>query len=421
MKILMPKKVNTIIHTFQTHGYEAYAVGGCVRDSVLGRVPEDWDITTSAMPWQTKALFRRTFDTGIAHGTITVLIEDEAFEVTTYRIDGEYEDGRHPKQVEFTRSLQEDLLRRDFTMNAMAYNDQEGLVDVFHGLEDLKGGFIRCVGNPDERFAEDALRILRAVRFAAQLGFEIEEKTKEAARKAASSLEKISAERIQSELVKLLISDKPQCLYILRELQITKVILPEFDDLFYQTKPLEASFYNVGNHTVASVCAVPGEKVLRLAMLLHEMEGEHTVKHILKRFKFDNDTLRKVCRLVAFHGYHISSTDQDVRIALHQIGSDLFLDYLKVKVADAEAFGENHQEVVRAIAEIKARYLGILQRGECISLRELAVTGSDLIQQGISPGKQIGEVLNALLEVVLRNPEYNKKEYLLSYVNKYFQ
>ena len=173
MKIFLPEKVNFIINKLKENGYEAYAVGGCVRDSVLGRVPDDWDITTSATPNETKALFRRTFDTGIEHGTITVVVYNEAFEVTTYRVDGEYEDSRHPREVVFTRSLKEDLLRRDFTINAMAYNEEEGLVDIFGGIEDLQRKMIRCVGNARERFGEDALRILRAVRFAAQLGFRI--------------------------------------------------------------------------------------------------------------------------------------------------------------------------------------------------------------------------------------------------------
>ena len=193
MKIQLPEKVRQIIETLQSHGYEAYAVGGCVRDSLLGRVPGDWDITTSALPEQTKALFARTFDTGIEHGTITVLLDKEGFEVTTYRIDGKYEDSRHPSEVTFTRSLSEDLLRRDFTINAMAYNDESGIVDLFGGMEDLQNRIIRCVGQAEARFGEDALRIMRAVRFSAQLGFGIEEKTQEAIRLLASNLRQISA------------------------------------------------------------------------------------------------------------------------------------------------------------------------------------------------------------------------------------
>ena len=208
--IRLPQKVNRIITSLQNAGFEAYAVGGCVRDSILGREPGDWDITTSAMPEETKALFEKTVDTGIEHGTVTVLLEREGFEVTTYRIDGKYEDSRHPKEVTFTRSLKEDLLRRDFTINAMAYNEKNGLVDIFGGLRDLKERKIRCVGDAKARFSEDALRILRGIRFAAQLGFSIDEETKAGMEKLAPTLKNISAERIQTELVKMLISRRPE-------------------------------------------------------------------------------------------------------------------------------------------------------------------------------------------------------------------
>ena len=229
MVIQIPEKVNKIIHLLQKNGYDAYAVGGCVRDSLLGRIPADWDITTSARPLEVKNLFKRTIDTGLQHGTVTVMMGKEGFEVTTYRIDGEYEDSRHPKEVIFTGKLEEDLKRRDFTINAMAYNDREGLVDVFGGAKDLENQIIRCVGDPSERFTEDALRIMRAVRFSAQLGFSIEEETKRAAGELAETLKKISAERIHTELVKLLVSPHPQYLKTAWQLGITRVVLPEFD------------------------------------------------------------------------------------------------------------------------------------------------------------------------------------------------
>ena len=229
MKITLPRKVLMIINNLQLHGYEAFAVGGCVRDSILARRPEDWDITTSAKPEEIKRLFRRTVDTGIEHGTVTVIIGKDSYEVTTYRVDGAYEDGRHPKEVRFTSRLEEDLQRRDFTINAMAYNDDVRLVDVFGGMKDLNHHLIRCVGDPRERFSEDALRILRAVRFSAQLNFPIEPDTAEAIKELAPTLEKISAERIQAELVKLLVSPHPERIRDAYELGITKVILPEWD------------------------------------------------------------------------------------------------------------------------------------------------------------------------------------------------
>ena len=326
MKIQLPEKVNTIISTLQAHGYEAYAVGGCVRDSILGRIPDDWDITTSATPLETKSLFKRTFDTGIEHGTITVLIDKEAFEVTTYRVDGKYEDSRHPSEVTFTRSLSEDLLRRDFTINAMAYNDTEGLVDIFGGMEDLQRKTIRCVGNAKERFGEDALRILRAVRFAAQLGFEIENETQGAIKILAPTLANISAERIQVELIKMLISPNPSLLRTAYELGITKVILPEFVELMKTTQEPPHHIYTVGEHTLKAIELVRPDKVLRLTMLfhdiakpkmktidekdvahfkMHDVEGVSMTKAILRRLKFDNDTLGKVTKLVQFHDYRI--------------------------------------------------------------------------------------------------------------------
>lgn len=229
MKIDLPHNVDYIINELMNNGYEAYAVGGCIRDSILGREPKDWDITTSARPIEVKKLFRRTVDTGIQHGTVTVMLDREGYEVTTYRIDGEYEDNRRPKSVEFTVELVEDLKRRDFTINAMAYNRHEGLVDVFDGLNDLNKGIIRCVGSAAERFDEDALRILRAVRFSAQLGFEIEDETLKAVQEKADRLEAISAERIRVELNKLLLSPHPEKLIDAYRAGITKVVLPELD------------------------------------------------------------------------------------------------------------------------------------------------------------------------------------------------
>ena len=263
IKIELPLKVNKIITTLQQNGYEAYAVGGCVRDSILGREPEDWDITTSAMPEETKALFQKTFDTGIEHGTVTVLLEKEGFEVTTYRIDGKYEDNRHPREVTFTRSLKEDLLRRDFTINAMAYNEKDGLVDIFGGIDDLQKGMIRCVGNARERFSEDALRILRGIRFAAQLGFSIEEETRQGMKELAPTLQNISAERVQVELIKMIVSTRPELLRDAYELGITKQFLPEFDRLMMTEQETPHHMYNVGEHTLQAMRNIRSDKGLQ--------------------------------------------------------------------------------------------------------------------------------------------------------------
>ena len=271
MKIELPKKVLFIINNLQLAGYDAFAVGGCVRDSILARKPQDWDITTSAKPEAIKEIFRRTVDTGIEHGTVTVMIGKDSYEVTTYRIDGAYEDSRHPKEVRFTNCLEEDLRRRDFTINAMAYNDDVRLVDVFGGMQDLNHHLIRCVGDPRERFSEDALRILRAVRFSAQLDFPIEPDTAKAVKELAPNLKNISAERIQTELVKLLTSPHPERIQDACELGITKVVLPEWDAMVGVKQNTIHHKYDVAEHTLHTLKHVKRDKYLRLTMLFHDM------------------------------------------------------------------------------------------------------------------------------------------------------
>lgn len=440
MKINLPEKVNRIIHTLQQHGFEAYAVGGCVRDSILERVPDDWDITTSATPLETKALFARTFDTGIEHGTITVLLDKDAFEVTTYRVDGKYEDSRHPSEVTFTRSLKEDLLRRDFTINAMAYNDEEGLVDIFGGMEDLRNKTIRCVGNARARFGEDALRILRAVRFAAQLGFEIEEETRQGITELAPTLANISAERIQVELIKMLTSPNPAMLRTAYELGITKIILPEFDEMMATAQETPHHMYGVGEHTLKAIEYVPADKVLRFAMLfhdvakpmmktmdakgvahfkLHDVKGAEMTKQILRRLKFDNDTLNKVVKLVLYHDYRMPAEAKNVRKAMNKIGEELFPYYLEVRMADTLAQSEYlKEEKLQNIRDVRACYEKILENKECVSLKTLAITGSDLIASGMEPGKEIGEILGKLLQHVIEHPESNQKDILLNLKDK---
>ena len=438
MRIKLPDKVNTIIHTLQSHGYEAYAVGGCVRDSILGRRPEDWDITTSAMPEETKALFSHTFDTGIAHGTITVLLGREGFEVTTYRIDGKYEDSRHPTEVIFVRNLKEDLLRRDFTINAMAYNEDDGLVDIFGGLEDIEQGIIRCVGDADARFSEDALRILRGVRFAAQLGFQIEGKTREGMRQLAPTLAKISAERIQTELMKTLLSPRPDMLREAYVLGITKEFLPEFDLAMETEQETPHHMYTVGEHILHALQNIRSDRALRLTMLLHDLgkpakktideEGiahfkghaetsRKIAREILRRLKFDNATLHSVEKLVYYHDYRMPVTEKNVRRAMNKIGKDLFPLYLEVRRADVLAQSIYQREVKLAdIDGAEDLYQKIVAAGQCVALKDLAVTGKDLIAAGMEPGKEIGETLNRLLGLVLEKPELNTKEELLKHI-----
>ena len=438
--IQMPQAVREIIEVLEGAGYEAFAVGGCVRDAVLGREPADWDITTSAMPEEVKALFSRTIDTGIQHGTVTVMKDHVGYEVTTYRIDGEYEDARHPKEVSFTSNLVEDLKRRDFTINAMAYNDRVGIVDEFDGIGDLEHKIIRCVGEPKERFGEDALRILRAVRFSAQLGFGIDEATKEAMKALAKNLEKISAERIQVELVKLLVSDHPDYLRVAYETGITAVVLPEFDECMKCEQNNPFHIYTVGEHTLHSLLQVENDKVLRLTMLFHDFgkpmthskneEGiskfyghpgvsSEMAREIMRRLKFDNDTTDKVKKLVAEHDRFIKNEPNRVRRALSKITKDLFPYFLKVRRADILAQNpEIQEERLAELAELTRLYEEILEKEQAVSIKELEIDGKDLLTAGVKQGKQIGDILSNLLELVLEEPEKNEKEILLSHVKE---
>lgn len=443
IRINIPEKAKYIVEVLAAAGFEAYVVGGCVRDSILGREPQDWDITTSARPEQVKTLFPRTIDTGLQHGTVTVMQGKEGFEVTTYRIDGKYEDGRHPKEVVFTPSLEEDLKRRDFTINAMAYNDEAGLVDIFGGRKDILDGVIRCVGNPEERFGEDALRMLRAIRFSAQLGYELEAATRDAISRLAPSLEKISAERIQAELVKLLVSPHPAYLREACKLGVTKVFLPEFDLMMKTEQKHPHHMYSVGEHTLHSMENIEPDRILRLTMLFHDMgkpaaltldeaglthfHGHASIsadlsKQIMRRLKFDNDAIYMVSKLVRYHDYG-NGFDPDlrtVRRALNRIGEDAFPALFRVKEADilAQSSFQRAEKLAR-LRSWRGLYDEVREKQQCVSLKMLAVTGSDLIAMGQRPGKRIGEILQRLLELVLEQPELNSREQLLAEAQKY--
>lgn len=435
MQISMPEDVEEIIGTLERAGYEAYAVGGCVRDTLLGRTPGDWDITTSALPCQVKQLFGRTVDTGIVHGTVTVLLGGSGYEVTTFRIDGEYEDARHPKEVVFTSRLSEDLKRRDFTINAMAYNRRTGIVDLFGGREDLRQGVVRCVGEARTRFEEDALRIMRAVRFCAQLGFFLETDTRRQAAFMAGNLEQVSKERIQVELVKLLLSDHPEMMRDLYQMGITRVILPEFDAVMELEQNNPYHCYTVGEHTIHMLTAIRADRVLRITALLHDLgkaqchtreesgedhfsghaeAGAVLAKTILRRLKFDNDTIRRTENLIRHHACHLRRDKAVVRRAVNRVGKGAFLELLEVMEADTLAKSAyTRQERLEDIRVIRGMYRQIMEDGECVELAELAVNGQDLISLGMKPGKEMGELLNAMLEYVLDHPEENQKKRLL--------
>ena len=394
MTIQLPEAVKKIIHILEEGGYEAYTVGGSVRDSLLGRTPKDWDLTTSARPEEIKKLFHRTIDTGIEHGTVTVRMGGESYEVTTYRLDGVYLDGRHPKEVTFTPDLEEDLKRRDFTINAMAYNERAGLVDLFGGQEDLRKGIIRAVGEPMERFTEDALRILRAVRFSARFGFEIEEKTAFAAKALSGRLSLISVERIREELVKTLASDHPDYVSKLAEYGAL--------DLFYDEYAAKQDEIN------ALMLKLPAEGVLRLTAFLGTagkdlVESYGIAERVLNYLKFDNDTKNSVLHVIRFSTVTLSTDRVLLRRFLNACGK------------------ENHENVLLFLEKSRDLDLSpvrqvireIIEAGECTTLKELAVSGKDLISLGMMPGKKMGEVLMELLREVLEDPEKNETEYLL--------
>ena len=429
MKIQIPAAAQEIVEKLCEHDYEAYLVGGCVRDMLLGREPGDWDITTSAKPEEVKAIFHRTVDTGIQHGTVTVMMGKEGYEVTTFRLDGDYTDGRHPDSVTFTPDLIEDLKRRDFTINAMAYNKRQGLVDAFEGRKDLENGVIRCVGAAEERFTEDALRILLAIRFSAQLGFEIEEHTEHAIKKIASNLVHVSRERVQAELTKLLTSPHPGRIRQVYETGIS----PWVSEAFQRIPEIS------GNACFHIPSSVPAEKSLRWAVFMRKCDPKEAVL-VLKVLKLDNDTIYRVKTLVQWMSVSLCGepsegsiqSDQDaavqaehfkkewsehgdriktrLRRVMSQMKPELFDDLLTSKRCLAEECPPA-AECLRALCSLRDE---IRRNGDCISLKTLAVTGNDLIKAGMKPGKEVGASLDHFLEIVLEEPEKNTKEYLLS-------
>ncbi len=441
MRLRLPPKVSFILDILERHGFEAYAVGGCVRDLVLARTPNDWDVTTSARPEQVKACFRRTVDTGLKHGTVTVMLEKDAFEVTTYRIDGDYSDSRHPDSVVFTSSLEQDLLRRDFTINAMAYSDRGGLVDISGGMRDLQKRVIRCVGSPDRRFGEDALRVMRAVRFAAQLGFSIEPATAEAAARHASGLSRVSAERIAVELLKLLTSPYPEMILEMRRLGITARVLPEFDRMMETPVATPSSLPGdtVGAHTVRALRAMPEDRILRLTALLYESgkpetaetdefgwthfpeywtAGARIADGVIRRLKLDNATRKAVTNLIGGLAFIPETDAASVRKSMHLVGPESFDDYLALLWADKAA--DRNGEAVRdddpdfmKINSLYDRERQILRMGDPLSVKDLAVDGTDLESLGYR-GPEIGEFLKGALDEVLGDPGKNTKEHLLA-------
>ena len=398
MHIKLPVKVKYIISRLEKNGYEAYAVGGCVRDSILDRKPEDWDITTSAKPEEVKKLFQATIDTGLQHGTVTVVIEKEGYEVTTFRLDGDYSDGRHPDRVAFTSSLTEDLKRRDFTINAMAYSENTGLIDKFDGEKDLEDGIIRAVGDAEERFSEDALRMLRAIRFAGQLNFDIAGKTFDAIKKLSPNISKVSVERIAKELEKLLLSGNPEYIGLVYETGIFGIIAPEIAELFDK-----GEIYN--SIKAVSQASYPEKKELyqiRTALFLERL-GADSVAKLLKRFKLDNDTINTVKKLIGLLQREIETSALEMRRTVKEAGHKIMPLLFEARRA-------------KALTDSSKLYENLLVRGECTDIAGLKVNGKDLMEAGVPKGIMIGQTLERLLELVIENPELNTREALLSEV-----
>lgn len=433
----MPKGCKELINILHSNGYEAFLCGGAVRDSILGRPIHDYDITTSATPDEMMEVFKdkRIIETGLQHGTITIVIDGEEYECTTYRIDGNYSDSRRPDSVTFTRNLKEDLKRRDFTINAMAYNDEVGLIDPFNGMEDIEHYKIRCVGRAEDRFSEDALRILRAIRFASQLGFVLEPDTDWNISKMYKNLENISIERINSEFCKIAASSD-FCVQMVLYHEVFSLFIPEIKDMFGFQQNNPYHMYDVWNHTVHAIeYCESDDLVTRLAVFFHDIgkphcyqDSEDGIRHfkghgrvsadmtdkIMKRLRFDNDTREKVVELVYYHDATFEVGKKYIKRWLNKIGEEQFRRLLNVRRADIKAQADMNQETrLQKIDNIGYILEEVLQDEECFSLKDLAVNGRDLITIGYKPGKEIGEVLNNLLDSVISGENINEKEKLL--------
>jgi len=389
MEIKIPDDAIYILNAIEAAGYEANVVGGCVRDALLGKAPDDWDICTSALPEQTMEIFynHHIIETGLQHGTVTLMLHKKPYEITTYRVDGKYKDNRRPEQVKFVSVLKRDLARRDFTINAMAYNPKTGLADYYGGRQDLADKIIKCVGNPDKRFGEDALRIMRAMRFAAALGFKIDGGTKQAMLENKALLNNIAKERIAAELNKLIVGDGAAEI-ILEHFAVISEVIPELTELHDFSR-------------------APKDIGVRLAVLFNGTDSETAVK-ILRRLKYDNATAATVKTLVLYRGADIQPESKNIKRWLNKIGEETLRKLLEVKRAGNTAQLDNITSVLNEIIE----------QNQCFSLKNLAVGGNDLISIGITEGTKIGGILKRLLDIVIDEQIENEKTILLETAKK---
>lgn len=429
----LPKSVKYIIDKLMSNGYEAYAVGGCVRDSILNKKPKDWDITTQAKPEEVVKLFDKVILTGVKHGTVTVMIDGEGYEVTTYRTDGEYEDSRHPKEVKFVNCLKEDLARRDFTINAMAYNEKNGLIDYFDGIEDLNNKVINTVGDPKERFSEDALRMLRAIRFSAQLNFNIKSNVLAAIKELSGNLKNISKERIREEFNKILLNN-PRKIHLLKETDTLVYVVASVRNIYNFNQNNPYHIYDLYDHTILATEIVEPIIHLRLTMFLHDFgksvtkttdengvshfyghanESKKIAEKVLTDLKYDNATINKVLTLINCHDCSLKSK-LSIKKMLNKIGEEALRDLIKVQWADILAQNPVYaKDRILNLMEVEKKLKLILDENECFSLKDLRINGGDLISIGFNKGKEIGQTLKYLLDIVINSPKLNEKEELI--------
>lgn len=442
MKLIIDENAQYIIKELEDAGFEAFLVGGSVRDLLLGRPVQDWDITTNALPAQVKEIFPQTVDTGIKHGTLTVLVNGCGYEITTYRVDGDYWDYRRPVQVYYTHSLEEDLRRRDFTINAMAYNERRGLVDPWGGRRDLAAQLIAAVGNPVLRFREDALRMMRALRLAGQLEFVVDSRTFQAIYMNRELITRISPERIRDELNKILMTKKPsRGINLLKDSGLLKLILPELNACIRFNQRNPHHHYDVYDHIMAVLDATPLRLELRLAALLHDIGkpssfslddkgtghfyGHHTIgaelaKEVLKRLKYDGETIKRVVILIREHmTNHTYRRMKNIKKFINRVGTAYLEDLFQLQIADLKGKGTKQPGDLGVVAEFREKVQGILARKEPLTLQDLALNGHDLLAAGVEAGRKVGETLDFLLEKVQECPELNSKEKLLALVRPY--